>query len=215
MEKSEYHQAMTTIDLLRHGETSAGKCFLGSTDVSLSPRGWKQMNAANLSVQYDMVISSPFLRCMEFAEQYSQRCEFPLEIEAGFREINFGEWESKTSEELWKSDEQALSNFWNEPLVYTPPGGESLVDFESRVVKCYLELVKKLKGKRVLLVCHGGVIKIILCHLLEINLKNMHKLSINHASVSRVVMWQQFPQVEFINSSYKTLKCSNSSADKS
>lgn len=188
-----------TIDMLRHGETVAGKCFLGSTDAELNSKGWKQVKSARVSTDYDLVMSSPLKRCRDFAEQYARQLNVDFLIEDSFREIHFGEWETQTPDMLWRSHQQELSSFWEDPLNYTPPGGEPLADFQKRVVERCYALPEEIKGKKVLLVCHAGVIKTILCTLLGIELKNMHKLSIDHGSVSQVSMWQQEPQVKFIN----------------
>lgn len=187
------------IDLLRHGETVAGKCFLGSTDAELSELGWKQMESANLSVNYERVISSPLLRCCEFARRYAEGANIPLTIEPAFREIHFGEWEARVAEELWNEDQSSLSAFWNDPIKNTPPDGESLIVFKQRVMHGFSSLLSDMDENKLLLVCHAGVIKIILSDLLGVDLRDMNKLSIDHASVSRVSMWQQFPQINFIN----------------
>ena len=154
------------VDFLRHGETSAGKCFLGSTDAALSERGWQQMEAAQVEEEYDLIISSPLLRCSEFARQYANKTAVPLKLESEFREINFGLWESRTSLELWQCDEEKLSAFWRDPVKHTPPEGEPLMDFKKRVLERYYSMLEENKGQKILLICHAGVIKVILCELL-------------------------------------------------
>lgn len=190
------------ISLLRHGETTAGKCFLGATDAELSELGWQQMHSVNLPNDYDLVISSPLLRCQAFARQYADKINKPVRIEPDFREMSFGEWEAKTSEELWQTDQQALADFWSDSVKFTPPGGESLLAFQRRVMKRYCSLLHEFKGKRVLIVCHAGVIKIILCHVLGIELNNMHRLAIDHAGLSQISLWLDAgltQQVRYIN----------------
>lgn len=196
---SETQEVQTVIELLRHGETTAGKCFLGSTDASLSQLGWQQMNTALLSDEYDLVLSSPLKRCRDFSQLYATEKTLPVIVENEFREIDFGLWEGKTSAELWESDRENLSAFWNNPVKNTPPEAESLMDFKKRVIDHYFKLVKKYSGKKILLICHAGVIKIILCELLGVELVNMHRLNIDHAGLSRISMWQEHPQINFIN----------------
>lgn len=189
----------SSIDFLRHGETTAGKCFLGSTDTALNSRGWSQMLQAGLKEDYDLIISSPLARCREFAVQFAKQKDRPYQIETDFREIDFGKWEAKTSDELWKTEEKLLSAFWNDPVTNTPPKGEALLEFQTRVIGRYYSLLDESQGKNILLVCHAGVIKIILCNILGVELKNMHKMSIDHGGVSQVSMWQKISQVNFIN----------------
>ena len=190
------------ISLLRHGETTAGKCFLGATDAELSELGWQQMQSVDLANDYDLVISSPLLRCQAFARQYADKINKPVRIEPDFREMSFGEWEAKTSEELWQTDQQALADFWNDSVKFTPPGGEPLLAFQRRVMDRYFALANEAKGQRMLIVCHAGVIKIILCHVLGIKLNNMHKLAIDHAGLSQISLWldaELTQQVRYIN----------------
>lgn len=196
---SDTQEIQTIIELLRHGETTAGKCFLGSTDVSLSQLGWQQMNNASLVDDYDLVLSSPLKRCREFSQLYAAEKSLPVVIENEFREIDFGLWEGKTSADLWASDRERLSAFWNNPVENTPPEAESLIDFKKRVIDCYYKLVKKYSGEKILLVCHGGVIKVILCEILGIELSNIHRLNVDHAGLSRITLWQEHPQISFIN----------------
>lgn len=203
---AELHKEQCVIDLLRHGETTAGKCFLGSTDAELSELGLQQMQQSELSNNYDLIISSPLKRCKDFAQQYADNYSKPLKIEPDFSEVDFGCWETKTSEELWKSDEKQLTAFWTDPVKNTPPQAEKLLDFKKRVVERFYALTDELTGKRVLLVCHAGVIKVILCELLDIELKNMHKLTVDHGGLSRIALWQQLPQICFINQTPLTFK---------
>ena len=188
-----------SIDLLRHGETVAGKCFLGSTDAELNDKGWLQMQSANLEHSYDVVLSSPLKRCAEYAQTYAQEHGLSLVIKDEFREMSFGQWETRTSDLLWETDRDRLSAFWNDPLNHSPPDGEDLSCFKQRVLDGFYPVLDECEGKRVLLVCHAGVIKVILCAVLKMDLSDMHRMSIDHGSVSRVSVWQQLPQVNFIN----------------
>lgn len=187
------------IDLLRHGETTAGKCFLGSTNAVLTDKGWSQMHNAVSEPIYDVVIASPLLRCVDFARDYSQQHNLPLLIEDDLREIHFGEWEGKTSEQLWQSDQKTLLDFWRDPFVNTPPQGESMTDFMARVNSCFNNVSEQFQNKNILLVAHAGVIKVMLCSVLGMNPGDMQKLTIDHGGMSRVTQWQQTRQISFIN----------------
>lgn len=196
---STIHNKALIIDLLRHGETTAGKCFLGSTDAPLNDRGWQQMQAAQLAQNYQRVISSPLIRCQSFAQQYAEQQNIPLQLETDFREMHFGEWEGQTSEVLWKKHRELITAFWSDPFSVTPPAAEAMQDFHRRVIHQFGQLREQLIDERVLLVCHAGVIKVILCELLGMSLKDMHMLSIEHGRLSRISLWQDSVQVLFIN----------------
>ncbi len=187
------------IDLLRHGETTAGKCFLGSTDAPLNETGWQQMRDAQLDNDYQRVISSPLLRCETFAREFAETNDIPLQLENDFREIHFGDWEGQTAEALWQAHQQELSMFWSDPLSFTPPCAEPMLDFQQRVLQRFDLLHDDLNDERVLLICHAGVIKLILCKVLGMEISSMHRISLDHGRVSRLTLWEDAPQVAFIN----------------
>jgi alpha-ribazole phosphatase/probable phosphoglycerate mutase len=61
--------AVTTVDLLRHGEPAGGPRFRGTTDDPLSELGWQQMRATvGTQLPWEVVVSSPLRRCAAFAE---------------------------------------------------------------------------------------------------------------------------------------------------
>jgi len=177
----------TLIDLLRHGEPRGGAKFRGHTDDPLSETGWTQMRAAVQGESpWQVVVSSPLLRCAEFAAELAARAGVPLETEDRFKEIGFGEWEGRTSEELMQSAPDCLDLFWRDPARYTPPGGEALAAFAARVTASWSDTLARHAGKKILLVAHGGVNRVILCHVLQIPLQNMFRLQVPFAGRSRI-----------------------------
>jgi len=178
---------VTTIDLIRHGEPVGGAKFRGYTDDPLSETGWAQMRAAVRGENpWQVVVSSPLLRCAEFAAELAASADVPLETEAGFREIGFGEWEGRTSDELIQSAPDCLDLYWRDPALYTPPGGEALAAFAARVTASWNDALARHAGKKILLVAHGGVNRVILCRVLKIPLQNMFRLVVPFAAMSRV-----------------------------
>lgn len=178
---------VTTVDLIRHGEPAGGIRFRGHTDDPLSETGWAQMRAAvQGESQWQVVVSSPLLRCAEFAAELAARAGVPLETEARFKEIGFGEWEGRTPEELMHSAPDCLDRLWRDPAGYTPPGGERLEAFAARVTASWNDTLARHAGKKILLVAHGGVNRVILCHALQIPLQYMFRLEVPFAGLSRI-----------------------------
>src|SRR3989338_6405458 len=155
----------THMDLLRHGETLAGSVYLGRSDALLSEHGYRQMTEALLDApRYHAVLSSPLLRCTAFAQDYAQRHGLPLHHDARFQEMDFGAWDGRSAAEIAAADPGALENFWRDPIAFTPPQAEPLPSFQARVLAAWRELLARYPGQHVLLVTHGGGMRIILCH---------------------------------------------------
>jgi len=203
--KSEAMEKYTIIiDLLRHGETTAGHRFIGSTDVALTEKGWQQMHKAiQLAHDYDAVITSPLIRCLDFSKKITKLNDSSLDIKDDLRELHFGCWENKLSEELWVSDKELLERFWQNPVENTPLNAEALKDFNARVNTCFESILMKTKNKKLLIVSHAGVIKIILANILSIPLNKINNLNIAHASLSQirldVVEGEKYLSVNHIN----------------
>ena len=152
-----------TLDLLRHGETELGGGLRGSLDDALTPVGWEQMRAA---VQgqgpWDRIVSSPLQRCALFAQELAGQLALPVTFDKNLQELHFGEWEGQSAAALMQTDEQALGLFWADPYGFTPPQGEPVLEFSQRVLAAVTRLQQAHAGERVLVVCHGGVMKLLL-----------------------------------------------------
>jgi len=181
--------ANTRIDLLRHGETRAGSVYLGRTDAPLSEHGYRQMaEALTDAPHYDAVLSSPLARCAAFAQDYAQLHGLPLHHDARFQEMDFGAWDGRSAAEIAAADAGALENFWRDPVAFTPPQAEPLPSFQARVLAAWQELLARYPGQHVLLVTHGGVMRIILCHLQQRPLNELLSLAVPHAALHRIAV---------------------------
>lgn len=159
------------LDILRHGETTFSHTLRGHLDDELTEQGWLQMqNTLNVYLQqapvWDAVITSPLQRCQKFAEKISQNLQLPLIIESKLKEFYFGDWEGKTTLEIYENTPAQLAQFWEKPSLYHPPKGEKLSDFQERIQQSLNDLRIKAhvyQWNRVLMIGHGGVIKLLKC----------------------------------------------------
>ena len=184
---NESKEPVTNIDLLRHGHCQGGEIYRGRTDVQLSEEGWSQMEQAiNGPAKWQRIVTSPLLRCREFSERCAERMDLPLQVDATLKEMDFGDWEGRLLQDVWQADPDLVSRFYDDPGSVTPPGGESTADAQSRIVKGWQALMQERSGEDLLLVCHGGVIRLLLSHLLDLPLSSIVRLHIPYASMSRV-----------------------------
>ena len=184
---SERDVQVTRVDLLRHGKCQGGEIYRGTTDVPLSEDGWAQMRAAvGESGEWQRVVTSPLKRCHEFADQCADRLGVPLDIEPGIREMDFGEWEGQKVEDVWRADPDFVSSYYRDPGLVTPPGGESTRDAQERAVRGWARIVDQFAGEHLLLVCHGGIIRLLLSHLLDLPLSSIARMHVPYASMAQV-----------------------------
>lgn len=175
---------MQTIDLLRHGDTGQ-QGFRGQLDDALSVAGWEQMRGAMVDGQWDLVVSSPLQRCAAFARELAAQRELPLQLDARLTEYHFGDWQAVPLERIAERDADALEKFWSDPVVYPPPGAESLAGFETRI-RAALEAITQMPQRRVLVITHGGVIRLLRCLCRGRELKEMSSVEVPHASLHRL-----------------------------
>ncbi|EIK93683.1 phosphoglycerate/bisphosphoglycerate mutase [Pseudomonas sp. M47T1] len=152
-----------TLDLLRHGETERGGGLRGSLDDALTAHGWQQMrHAVAARGGWDRIISSPLQRCRLFAEELAANRHLPLSLAPGLQELHFGDWEGHSAADLMLTDERGLGLFWSDPYGFTPPNGEPVLDFSARVLAAVQRLNLEYPGQRLLVVSHGGVMRLLL-----------------------------------------------------
>jgi len=178
---------VTTVDLLRHGEPQGGRRFRGQTDDPLSELGWRQMWAAvGDAAPWQQVVSSPLQRCSAFARELADKRRLPCSLEPGFKEIRFGAWEGFTPEEIQQRDDEHYRRYRHDPEDFMPAGAESMAEFVARVAQTWEALLNTQQGRHVLLVCHAGIIRAVLGLTLGITPKNLFRIQIDYASLSRL-----------------------------
>ncbi|WP_332604991.1 histidine phosphatase family protein [Acinetobacter sp. ESBL14] len=173
------------LDLLRHGETALSHTLRGHLDDALTEKGWLQMQSTiqqhlEAQVHWDVIISSPLQRCQKFAAALAQQLELPLLLNAEIKEMYFGDWEGIATQTIYETEPELLANFWQYPTRYQAPNGESLNQFQQRVMHGFDEIYTQMQQhhwNRALVVTHGGVIKLLTClarhHKLD-DLLSMH-----------------------------------------
>jgi alpha-ribazole phosphatase len=204
-------QQITSLSFLRHGachdsladgqrNTDSLAIFRGRTDSPLSESGWQQMDQAlrhwqqpqsAINHNWDIILSSPLKRCRLFAEQLAQHLKLPFEIYPAMQEIDFGDWDGQLVTDMQQQFPQELSRFWSNPTEQTPPNGESLLDFHQRVIQGFEAMVKAHQNQHALVICHGGVMRSIMGHCLNMPLDSLPRLSVPHACLTQINIFHQ------------------------
>jgi uncharacterized phosphatase len=151
---------VTTLCLVRHGETDWNRArrYQGWSDIPLNATGLAQAELVAEVLgdeHWDAIVSSPLSRAMQTADAISRTTGISKIIEdADLRERGYGEAEGLTLEEReakWAGQE------W--------PGLEALEVMGARAMDALDRIVAALPGKRVIVVCHGGLINAVLARI--------------------------------------------------
>jgi len=185
----------TQIDILRHGECVGGNIFRGSTDVSLTEKGWQQMNDAVSQLSgLDRIITSPLQRCHAFAHHHAQQCGLPLTVNDEWREIHFGAWEGQKIEDVWAREAEALNRYYSDPGSMTPEGGESLLEVRERVIRAWHQTLEHYPSEHLLIVQHAGTIRLLLSYLMDSPISTANRIGVSYASLTRVKVYHDNEQ---------------------
>jgi probable phosphoglycerate mutase len=160
----------TIVYLTRHGQTewNAVRKMQGIQDSPLTDLGILQaswLRDAMLDISLDALYASTSQRAIKTAEII--RAERPLHIITydALREIDMGDWEGKTIDEIQQMDTQSLDTFWRKPTEYVPTNsGESFYDLQSRVVPALNEIIARHPDQTIMIVSHGITLKLMLTH---------------------------------------------------
>jgi alpha-ribazole phosphatase len=170
------------IDLLRHGDTGQ-RSYRGQLDDALSPLGWSQLRAAIFGRTWDAIVTSPLRRCAEFAEDLARARRVPLRADPRLAEYHFGDWQGVPIETLAKEQGDALARFWMDPVAHPPPGAEPFAVFRERLCDALNDIAEAAETQRVLVVTHGGAIRLLRCESEGRDFGEMANIDVPHASL--------------------------------
>lgn len=172
----------THIELLRHGDTGQ-KSYRGQSDDALTDTGWAQLRAAVVGRQWDCIVASTLQRCAAFAQELADIRGVPLRLDARLMEYHFGDWQGVPIATINDRDGAALGRFWADPVAYPPPGAETFAAFAKRLAAALDQIAAEAAGKRVLVITHGGAIRLLRCRVEGRSYGDMAGIDVAHASI--------------------------------
>ena len=193
---------MTTFLLIRHGHTDwIGKAIAGHTPgVGLSDAGKQQ--AADLprrlaELPISAIYASPLQRTRETAEPLARGLNLTVEHRKRLIEVDFGEWTGWSMADLDR--DPRWHRFNAQRSTTRAPGGDLMLDVQSRMVDELEELRVRHSGETVAVVSHQDSIKAAIAHYAGIPLDLFHRFEIQPASVSILRLADWGPQIVCVN----------------
>jgi alpha-ribazole phosphatase len=190
--------------LIRHAapvEDARGRCY-GRLDVPLSPEGELQAAALVRSladVAVDAVVASPAARAVDTARPLADARGLAVEICDDLRELDFGELEGRTYDEIAATDPDLYARWMSEPTAVRFPGGEAYDDLRARVDEALERLQDEYPEQAVAVVTHGGVVRAAVAGVLGIPPERIFRLGLDHVSLTIVEWIEGEPTVQALN----------------
>jgi len=190
--------------LVRHAEaeqSARGRCY-GSLDVGLSTGGHAQAEALAAVLEpepVEAVVSSPRRRAVDTATPIAGRHGLEVEIVPDLRELDFGELEGRTYDEIADSLPELYAAWMTHPTRVRFPGGECYADLRARSVSAVAALRARFRTETVVVVAHGGVVRSVLADVLGLPDERIFRLAVEPASLTTVEWLGDAPVVTALN----------------
>jgi broad specificity phosphatase PhoE len=190
--------------LIRHAEVEARyqRVFGGRIDMDLSPRGHQQaailadfLRRQPLAALY----ASPMKRVLQtLAPLLSSQLPPPIVLPA-LREADFGDWTGLGWDEVLSRFGVSAFDWLRLMDAGAIPNADSAQTLRARVEPCLRSILQAQTNTQIAIVCHGGVIRMVLAILLHWPLAQLDPFEIEYASLTQVAWVDQKPQVRLLN----------------
>jgi len=190
--------------VVRHGKTlyNVQRRFTGQTDIPLSALGERQAAALGKRLAAEplaAIAASDLQRARVTAQAITRYHELPVQEDADLREMTFGAWEGSTYDEIVARDADLVQRWLSDPTIYAPPGGETVIQLRDRVVRALERWQTRCPETTILWAVHGGVIEVLLCHLLGVDLKLRWQFRHENASITEIELGRKGTRVVHLN----------------
>jgi broad specificity phosphatase PhoE len=197
-------ESPTRLFLLRHGEVEPRyhRVFGGRIDMELSPFGHEQAQALADYLQripFHAIYASPMKRVQQtLAQLIEDQNKLPIILD-GLREVDFGVWTGLSWEQVKEQFNTSAFEWLDQLERGLISEAESIVLFRDRVASSLQKILADCPGQTVAVVCHGGVIRMLLAILLDLPLTKMSRFDIEYASLTVVDFLPRKTEVQLLN----------------
>lgn len=185
------------LHLIRHTSLNipTGICY-GQSDVDVSDSFHSEREVLQKKlahIQFDAVYASPLQRCTKLASALDLG---KIQLDDRLKELHFGDWEMQA----WDTIPRDVFDTWASDYAHLPPpNGETFSQLQHRSQSFIEDVSGHLHGKNVAVVTHGGVIRAMLADVLNMPLKGLFRMVIDHASVTQISFDGEVPRIYFMN----------------
>jgi broad specificity phosphatase PhoE len=190
---------MARLLLVRHGTPKLRKVdqFVGQADVPLNDIGIKeaeQLHSRLSKEKISVCFSSTLNRARTTAEIIAEGHKIKVIACEELCECDFGDIEGLNFKEIEQRYPQFAKKLANGTAADFP-SGESLNQLNARVKRFAKRLEALKPAATAVIVSHGGPLRLLVCHLLGIDIKHWKQFRIDRASLSII---EFHPQMAFL-----------------
>jgi Fructose-2,6-bisphosphatase len=177
------------LSVVRHGETIFNQQarLTGQLDIPLNTVGQHQaqlVGAYLANRPFDVIVASDLQRAQTTAQAIARYHDLPVQADADLREILLGSWEGHTFADITRTEPEQAHQWRTQPAHFAPEGGETLEEVQLRVQYALERWYTQFPDGNVVWVTHGGLIGILICHLLKLDLNRRRQFHHGNASLS-------------------------------
>jgi len=190
--------------LARHGATelNSARIFVGQRDAELSALGQSQVKKLSgrlAAEKIDVIYSSDLRRAMVTAETIASKHKLEITTCPELREVDYGKFEGLTFEQITQLYPELAGLCLNWDLQLKFPDGERVEELKQRVNKFLGRLKHHDQEQTVLIVAHGGPLRLIICSLLGIDPRHWRQMHLDLASLSIVNIYPEVAVLSLLN----------------
>lgn len=183
---------VTRILAVRHGETTWNRetRIQGHTDIGLNEHGrWQaaQLAQALREETINAFYASDLSRALETAQAVATLHGHVVQTHTGLRERHFGNFEGRTWAELENGWPEETRSWRQRVPDFAPPGGESLLQLQARVVQTVSDIAARHPGEQVLMVAHGGVLDILYRAATRLEIQAPRSWELTNTAINRLL----------------------------
>ena len=195
---------MAKLYLVRHGETDYNNAlrFQGQTDIPLNQTGIRQAEKVAgffKDIPLQAIYTSSLKRARTTAEIIGKRKGIEPQVTDALREMSFGIWENMNSNDIQKKYAKEWKDFFASPASTKIPQGESMSDVQKRAYPEVQRILDQYPEGDVAFVAHGGIIRVLICTMLGLDLNRAWHLHVGNASVTCFYYWGRSYTLDYAN----------------
>ena len=187
------------LTLIRHTRLAIapGVCY-GQSDIDIANSFNEELAIIQSKLaknSYDAIYTSSLQRCAKLAQALNWSEAKP---DDRLQELNFGDWELQA----WDAIPRDVFDSWAHDYAHlSPPNGESFSQLQQRGIHFLTEMLTRFPNGHIAAVTHGGMIRALLAHALNLPLKGLFRFVIDYGSITQLEFGDAntVPKINFVN----------------